>query len=343
MKKVITFLISLLLFFACNNLQSNKSDTNIDSTTIKVEEKSLMNLGGEKQYVEITSESNKNPVLLFIHGGPGWPQTPQLRYFNSDLTKIFTLATWDQRGCGKSYLNDSIAQNLTLDQIVSDAHELTQFLKEKFKQKKIFLVGFSWGSNVGLTLAQKYPEDYIAYVGISQVINIKQGMEVTQKWLGERAKQKNDTVTLKVLKSLRQGDSSLCMNPLDCFMKQYELVIKYNGAVFNPKSDQEVEKAMTKYDDYKKYDWNKGFFYSASRLEKDVFSADFSNVTKLDIPVYFIAGRHDWNVPAILVEGFVNKLEAPHKEIIWFENSGHGPLEEEPRKFNRVMIEKLIK
>ena len=59
--------------------------------------------------------------------------------------------------------------------------------------------------------------------------------------------------------------------------------------------------------------------------------------------MYFIAGRHDWNVPAVLVEEFVNKLQAPIKEIIWFENSGHGPLEEEPEKFNKVMIEKLIK
>ncbi len=333
MKKTVIFLISLSLLFACTNRQPPK----------KVEEKSLLNLGGEKQYVEITGVSDKNPVLLFIHGGPGWPQTPQLRYFNSGLTKSFILVTWDQRGCGKSYLHDSTASNLTLDQIVADAHELTQFLKEKFNQQKIFLVGFSWGSAVGLTLAQKYPEDYLAYTGISQVINMKQGMEVTQEWLAERAKEKNDTATLKILKRLNQRDSTLCNNPLDCFMKQYELLAKYNGAVFNPKSNPEVEKAMIRYDDYKNYDWNKGFLYSARLLEKDLFSTDFSTVKQIDIPVYFIAGRHDWNVPAVLVEKFVNNLAAPHKEIIWFENSGHGPLEEEPEKFNRTIIEKLVR
>lgn len=333
MKKTFIFLISLSLLLACTNRQPAK----------KVEEKSLLNLGGEKQYVEITAESDKNPVLLFIHGGPGWPQTPQLRYFNSGLTKSFILVTWDQRGCGKSYLHDSTASNLTLDQIVADAHELTQFLKEKFKQQKIFLVGFSWGSAVGLTLAKKYPGDYLAYTGISQVINMKQGMEVTQEWLAERAKEKNDTATLKILKRLNQKDSSLCNNPLDCFMKQYELLAKYNGAVFNAKNNQEVEKAMIRYDDYKNYDWNKGFLYSARLLEKDLFSTDFSTVKQIDIPVYFIAGRHDWNVPAVLVEKFVNNLAAPHKEIIWFENSGHGPLEEEPEKFNRTIIEKLVR
>jgi proline iminopeptidase len=343
MKININLLISMLLIFSCNNRQSNKTDTDINLVPSKIEEKSLMDLGGAKQYVEITGESDKNPVLLFIHGGPGWPQTPQLRYFNADLTKSFIVATWDQRGCGISYLNDSTVQNLTLDQIVNDAYELTQMLKEKFKQKKIFLAGFSWGSAVGLKLALKHPEDYVAYIGISQEVNMKQGMEVTQKWLSERAKEKNDTATLRILKGLRQGDSSICKSPLDCFVKQYELVTKYSGAVFNPRSDTTVAKAMTEYADYKNYNWDKGFFHSARLLEKDIFSVDFSNTTKIDIPVYFIAGRHDWNIPAVLVEELVNKIQAPYKEIIWFENSGHGPLEEEPEKFNTIMVEKLIK
>jgi pimeloyl-ACP methyl ester carboxylesterase len=343
MKKYITILISSLLIFSCNNRQSNKTDTDINSAPKKIEEKSLMDIGAAKQYVEITGESDKNPVLLFIHGGPGWPQTPQLRYFNADLTKSFIVATWDQRGCGISYLNDSTVQSLTLDQIVNDAYELTQMLKEKFKQKKIFLAGFSWGSAVGLKLALKHPEDYVAYIGISQEVNMKQGMEVTQKWLSERAKEKNDTATLQILKGLRQGDSNICKSPLDCFVKQYELVTKYGGAVFNPRSDTTVAKAMTQYADYKNYNWDKGFFYSARLLEKDIFSVDFSNITKIDIPVYFIAGRHDWNIPAVLVEELVKKIQAPYKEIIWFENSGHGPLEEEPEKFNTIMVEKLIK
>jgi pimeloyl-ACP methyl ester carboxylesterase len=342
MAKVVIFLISLLLLIACNNRLSEKPHSDIDSATKKVEEKSLMNLGGEKQYVEITGESDKNPVLLFIHGGPGWPQTAQLRYFNAGLTKAFTLATWDQRGAGKSFLYNPAPGNMSLNQIVSDAHELTEFLKNKFKQKKIFLAGFSWGSIVGFTLAQKYPQDYIAYAGISQVINMKQGMAITQNWLADRAREKNDTETLKTVKRLHKGDSSLCNSSLGCFMKQYELVTKYNGAVFNPASELETEKAMTIYDDYKNYDWNKGFDYSAHQLEKDMFSVDFSNITKIDIPVYFMSGRHDWNVPAVLTEKFYQKLQAPYKEIIWFENSGHGPLEEEPEKFNSIMIEKLL-
>lgn len=330
MKKIIVAILPALFVYCHHPSQAS------------LKEKSLMELGGEKQYVEITGESDKNPVLLFIHGGPGWPQTPQLRYFNADLSTAFILATWDQRGCGKSYLYDSVAPNVTLEQIVADAHELTGYLKNRFHARKIYLAGFSWGSVIGLTLARRYPEDYLAYIGISQVISMKKGMQVSQQWVRQQASQKNDTATLHILQQLQRGDSSLCKTPLDFFMKQYELVSKYHGAVFNPRSDVEVQKAIISYDDYKSYDWNKGFFYSATRLEKDMFSVDFSNLAKLSIPVYFIAGRHDWNVPAVLVKEFMDHLECPHKEIIWFEHSGHGPLEEEPEKFNQVMIEKLL-
>jgi pimeloyl-ACP methyl ester carboxylesterase len=172
---------------------------------------------------------------------------------------------------------------------------------------------------------------------------MQQGMETTQKWLRGKALEKKDNTTLKILEGFGRSNSSICKAPLDCFMKQYELVSKYKGAVFNPRSDTMVEKAMTQYADYKNYDWNKGFFYSAHLLEKDIFAADFSGVTKIDIPVYFMAGRHDWNVPAVLAEAFLQKLQAPYKEMIWFENSGHGPLEEEPERFNAVLIEKLLR
>jgi pimeloyl-ACP methyl ester carboxylesterase len=339
MKRLLACSVLTLICWTCNYPGSKKPGP-VDPA-VPVEEKGLISLGGTKQYVEISGLSDKNPVLLFIHGGPGWPQTPMLRYFNADLTKTFIVATWDQRGCGLSFLNDSLAQNVTLDQMVADGHELTQLLKNKFEKQKIFLAGFSWGSVIGLTLAHQYPEDYIAYIGISQVVNLKQGMEITQKWLFEKATEKKDFATLGILKGLREGDRSICISPLDCFTKQYELVAQYRGAVYNPRSDTAVASAMAHYVDYKNYDWNKGFYYSARLLEKDMFSVDFSNISRIDIPVYFISGRHDWNVPSVLAETLFKNIQAPHKEMIWFEQSGHGPLEEEPEKFNNILVEKL--
>lgn len=308
-----------------------------------IEEKSLIELGGEKQYVEITGSSDKNPVLLFIHGGPGWTQTPQLRYFNADLTKDFTLVAWDQRGTGKSFMENPAPKNVTLEQITADAHELTQKLKAKFGQQKIYLAGYSWGSIVGMNLAQKYADDYHAYIGIGQVVNMKRGMEISQEWLANQAKEKGDKETLKTLEKLKKPSKDFCDGGLQCFIKQYELVMKYGGAIHNQDAAKENEIATTKYEDYKNYDWNAAFEFSAKSLEKDMFATDFREVKELKIPVYFFLGKHDWNVPTVLAEEFAKNLNAPKKEIILFENSAHSPLEEEPKMFNKLLVEKVLR
>ena len=343
MKK--SFLLATLLFVivSCQN-RSSRNLTNGDSLLVNINiDSSFVSLGGEKQYVETLSKSNDNPILLFIHGGPGLPETPLLRYFNSEITDAFTLVIWEQRGAGKSFQNNPNPENMTLDQLISDAHELTLLLKKKYNKNKIFLAGYSWGSIIGMNLALKYPDDYIAYIGISQVINMKKGMEVSQKWIETKAKLNHDTSTLNVLRRLYLKDPTLCKGDFDCFLKQYELLTKYKGTVYNNKIDKEIEKALTVYSDYKNFDWNKGLGFSIKHLEKDLFSIDFTNIKKISIPIFFIQGRHDWNVPSVLVETFFQNISAPSKQIIWFEYSGHGPLEEEAQKFNDIMINTIAK
>ena len=337
------YILAFALLTACQNRSSVKPEPTNEQLSTKIEERSFIELGGEKQYVEITGASSDNPVLLFLHGGPGWPQTPHLRYFNADLTKDVTLVAWDQSGCGRSFMNNPNPKNLSLNQIINDAHELTQILKKKFNKDKIYLAGFSWGSVVGLHLIEKYPEDYLAYFGISQVINFKKGIQISRDWITKQAKAKNDQETLKILKRLARNDTSLCKRPIDCFIKQYEQLSKYNGAIYTKESEKEIDKAISLYDDYKDYDWMKGFFNSAYPLEKDIFAIDFTNLKEVKIPVYFFMGRHDWNVPTSITEEFVKNLTGPKKEIVWFENSGHEPLEEEADKFNKEILLRIMK
>jgi len=339
--------ILLLIFIAitlagCQN-QTNRKDSNSDKIELKpVNEKVFIELGGNKQYVEITGASDKDPILLFLHGGPGWPQTPHLRYFNSELTKEMILVSWDQAGCGKSYMQYPKPQNISLEQFVKDAHELTQILKEKFGKKKIYLTGFSWGSILGLKLIEKYPNDYEAYIGISQVINTEKSIELSLQWIKEQAQTKGDTEVLEKITRLENKDTSFCKTRLDCFMEKYQLLTKYNGSVHKKEIAKEIEKAEGYYDDYKEYDWFNAFIFSATTMEDDIFSTDLTGITQLEIPVYFLMGRHDWNLPTIVTENFVKNLYAPKKEIIWFENSGHEPLEEEANKFNETII-KIVK
>jgi pimeloyl-ACP methyl ester carboxylesterase len=330
---------ALLVLSACDPRAARPATNAADVPIGRIQSQSLIPLGGSEQYVEIAGVSDTNPVLLFIHGGPGWPQTPMLRYFNAELTNAFVLVSWDQRGAGLSFLHDSAPPNVTLEQIVADGHELTQLLKARFRKPKIYLAGFSWGSIVGVALAEQYPEDYVAYIGVSQMINVRRGMVITQDWIATKARAAGDTTTLKTLQRLHAEDPTLCAGGMSCFIAQYELLSKYGGAVYNPASDAAVERAMKAYPDYAAYDWNKGFAFSAAHLEGAVFGADLSHVTHLGVPVVLMVGRHDWNIPPALSTEWLARLDAPAKQVIWFDSSGHGPLEEQPQAFNKAMIE----
>jgi proline iminopeptidase len=337
--KHLILLVSLVLLMGCQNQNKKDGQEKLSESTKPVQEKTFVELGGEKQYVEMTGSSDQLPVLLFLHGGPGWPQTPHLRYFNADLTEEMILVSWDQAGCGQSYLHNPNPKNLSPESLVNDAHELTQFLKKKFNKEKIFLVGFSYGSVIGLKLAEKYPDDYYAYIGVSQVISLPESWDVSMQWLKEQAQQKNDTAALRQLDLIEKKDSTVCATILDCFMSKYELVVKYGGTVYDTAIAKEIEKAETMYEDYKDYDWFEAFNYTSARMDGVAFTTDISHITELKIPVYFIGGRHDWNLPSVVAENHINKMTAPEKKFIWFEKSGHEVPDEEAERFNQTIIE----
>jgi len=340
--KNLIFFISIVLLISCQNQNKENGQDNQTGNTTPVLEKTFIELGGENQYVEMTGNSDQLPVLLFLHGGPGWPQTPHLRYFNADLTKEMVLVSWDQAGCGKSYLRNSNPKNLNTESLINDAHELTQYLKKKFNKEKIFLLGFSYGSVIGLQLAEKYPDDYYAYIGVSQLINTQENWDVSINWIKEQALLRNDTAALQQLELIEKRDTSVCETELECFMSKYQLLVKYNGTIYKKEIAEEIAKAEKFYDDYKVYDWFEAFNYTASRFGGKQFYIDLSDIKSLGVPVYFMAGRHDWNLPGIVTEKYFQDLKAPYKEFIWFEKSGHEPPEEEPEKFNNQII-KIVK
>ena len=324
---------SLLLNNGCKNLTNNREATVIQS------EEQYFDLGGVQQYIEILKSSDNNPVLLFIHGGPAWPQTPQFRYFNKEIANKYTVVIWEQRGAGKSYLKNKTPGNISLNQIIDDGQELVEIIKDKFKVEKIYLAGYSWGSIVGLKMVEENPADFFAYIGIAQVINLKQGMEISRAWLRENDTINQDLEAMAVLDSL---DKNLIIDDQEAFMKQYQLVYKYGGAVYNQEAGKEVEKAQDFYEDYKDYNWYEAYNYSAQFLVDDLFSTDFLYLKKLSVPVYLILGRHDWNVPSVLALEWYENLDAPKKEVFWMENAAHGTLEEDPDHFNRIMSEMIL-
>jgi pimeloyl-ACP methyl ester carboxylesterase len=134
-----------------------------------------LRIGGADHWVFERSEDVANPIVLFLHGGPGTSQLTANRRRTGDLERYFTVVDWDQRGAGKSYAAISDAGAMNIEQFVADTRELTLHLLEEFGKERLVLVGHSWGSAVGaLTIAQS-PELYSCYVGIGQIANMAEG------------------------------------------------------------------------------------------------------------------------------------------------------------------------
>jgi proline iminopeptidase len=140
-----------------------------------IERLETVRIGGIEQWVSIRGTDKRNPVLLLIHGGPGYVSIPMSWWFSRDWEEYFTVVQWDQRGAGKTYLmNDpnSVAPTLTLERMVADTEEMIRWARNELGKEKIFIIGHSWGSYLGLEVAKRHPDWLYAYIGVGQLTNV---------------------------------------------------------------------------------------------------------------------------------------------------------------------------
>jgi proline iminopeptidase len=159
-------------------------------------------VGGIDQWVEVRGQNVNNPILLFIHGGPGIAFIPLAGTWQGSWEKYFTVVQWDQRGAGKTYAsNDKELQRRTMNvyQMEQDTLEVVNYLRNRFKREKIFVLGHSWGSVLGLWLAHEHPELIYAYVGVGQVINTEQNEVVGYQDALEEGHKRHNEQAVKTL------------------------------------------------------------------------------------------------------------------------------------------------
>jgi len=145
-------------------------------------------LGGSDQWVLERSEDVRNPVLLYLQGGPGTSQLTSNRRNTRHLETYFTVVNWDQRGAGKSYRAIRDTGSMNIGQFVADTRELTLYLLAKFHQERLVLAGHSWGSVIAALTVAKYPELYSCYVGIGQAARMEEAEEASYQWTLEQAR-----------------------------------------------------------------------------------------------------------------------------------------------------------
>lgn len=191
-----------------------------------VSEKVWVEINGIKQGMFIRGENPQNPVILYLHGGPGTPMLQFITYLEKEerLEKYFTVCYWDQRGSGMTYNRSTDPATLTVAQMVEDTRAVTEYLKSRFGQNKIYLVGHSWGSYLGVKAIEKYPEYYLAYIGIGQVTNQLESERLAYDFMLNHAKEINDQ---RVIKKLREYDPYA-----DCF-PQLDYLVKSRTKMLN--------------------------------------------------------------------------------------------------------------
>jgi len=307
-------------------------------------------LGGIEQWVSIRGRDRSKPVLLFLHGGPGFPMMPFVSVFQKPWEEHFVVVQWDQRGTGKTYNeNDpaTVLPTMTHERLLQDARELTLYLRLRLGKERIFVLGHSWGSMLGLPLVKRYPELFHAYIGTGQVINVQDNERVGYEHTLAIARERRNAVAVAELEAIAPyPDPVKGTSASRLVLRRWQ---RDFGLGVRGKTDTQIMLEMLnaglRSPDYTITDNLTWILRRDSAFSRDALAREIDqfDVRKLgpeyELPIVFMLGRHDWQVPAVIAADYFSTISAPQKRLVWFEESAHSPPSEEPAAFARALVE----
>lgn len=306
----------------------------------RINEKIFADINGIKQGMYLQSENIENPVLLFLHGGPGSPEIAFSGKYPSGLEKLFTVCWWEQRGSGISYSPKITPQEMTIQQMIADAVAVTAYLRKRFGKDKIYIMGHSWGSLLGVLTVLQQPELFHAYIGIGQVAQQDRSERLAYSYMLEEFSKENNKKMIRRLKKYPVdkgcpiskkylGVRSTGMNKLGVgVMRNMTSMLDCVAVVLGFKGYTLMEKIK----------FALGSSFSLKHLWNSVLEIDLiKQVPSLQIPVYIFQGKYDYQVSYEVARDFVRRLSAPIKGFYTFENSAHSPCFEESEKMCNIL------
>jgi len=302
-------------------------------------------IDGTQQWISVRGHDSRNPILLFLHGGPASPDMPLSWTFQTPWEDYFTVVQWDQRGAGKTYAaNDpeKVAAGMTIEQMTADADEVVEYLRRTYHKQKIFLLGHAWGSALGVRVAQEHPEWFYAYVGVGQVANTRESEAVGYRFAVEQARAHDNQEALRELAALAPYPAPGKPLDLQTISKQRKWLEYYGGLSWGHTSfdyDAETEKLAPEYSDADLKAIDDGSLFSMRYLLGPFTDVDFSKITHFDLPVLFFLGRHDYSVSHEVAARWFATLHAPSKKLVWFEDSAHMVMQEQPGRFLKHLVD----
>lgn len=334
--KYITIAILVIIFFIFF-LHFIGSSINRMTPSKGINESMYVDINGTKQWINIYGENKDNPVLLYLHGGPG-SSTSDIDYaFTRKWADAYTIVTWDQRNCGKSYDKNQNNIVITKDLLITDGKEMTEFLLKHLSKEKITILGHSWGSIYGANLVLEYPEYYDAFIGTGQLVdadeNEKRFKEEATKWA------KGDPEAMEMVKQLTPEKTTI-----EHYMIKNTLMNKYGCGMMKDGTDYNLFTTILFNPNYTVVDWFKYFFRDTSIYMKFNISDEFKMFSLKDrydysIPYYNINGNKDYQTNFELAEEYFEKVNAPKKKLYIMEDTSHGLLESKSNEFSKILHE----
>ena len=315
--------------------------------TFPIDEHLKLTLNGTTLDFRIRGTREDHPVLLFLHGGPGVCDRHFVLEDQSPLTDIATLVCFDQRGAGKSYTKEQAKQRMDTELVLADAIATIDWLRARFAQEKIYLVGHSYGSYLGVLLCTRVPEKIAAYIGLGQLVNGAENERISYEFVLREATKRGDQKALAELSRIGAPVDGY-YRTLDDLTVQRNLMTKYGGAAHGKKESMFTSMVLPilRSPEYSLLDiagYAKGAYYNLRELWREVIATKFDQtVTRLNVPVFITQGRHDQNTPPELAKAWFDALEAPKKEWIWFEQSAHSPIREEKDAWNQAIRTRVL-
>ena len=304
-----------------------------------ISEKTFLTIGGILQGMIIQSKNIHNPVLLYIHGGI--PDYFLTKKYSTGLEDYFTVVWWEQRGSGLSYNANIPPESMTLQQMIADTRELTNYLRKRFGQDKIYLMGRSGGTFIGVHVAAQSPELYHAYIGIAQMSDQLKSERMAYDYMLKKYRDAGNKKMVKKLEAspvtdvipygyLKLRDEAMHTIGVGTTRDMTSIIT----GIFIPslicRDYTLTEKANM---------WRGKAQSGVHPLWDTILATDLSKqVPELKIPVYFFHGIYDYTVSYSLAKDYFEKLKAPLKGFYTFEKSAHSPIFEEPDGVKKIIL-----